>query len=267
MSVWHEASRRLRGHRGTAAMLAGCRITVCAVWLFSSSFLQKRLLASADFSGMPNLWDCFLPIVLTVGLLFLTPLRVQTVWQLGTLSGVLDENDNGFLASCSHLWLWTRAFCLRLLSGICLVVSTAPALLLALSAKALWLRIPPEEESIFPLLTVLHLAILAFAALLLPLRICAARSALPFCFLKMPHEQAFRLFRLSFRLTARHSGSILLLRIICLPAVLFPITGVFVLPVLLTAEQLRCARSWRHMQPRRSGAFARLELHAAEADA
>ncbi|MBR6106464.1 MAG: hypothetical protein IKQ39_00485 [Oscillospiraceae bacterium] len=260
--LWHEASQRLRGKRRSAAVLGAARLTVFLFCLFCGSIVQRLLLCADTFTAGPNRWDLFLLCVPAASLLFVTPLRMQTAWQLGLLSGLLDENDNGFLSGSSALWLWARAIIVRLLSGICLIVSAAPALVLLMAAKGVWLTIPPEQESLLPLLTVLHLAMLTAAAVWLPLRVFAACTALPYCFLKMPHVPAVRVLVLSFRLTAGQTFSVVLMRLLSLPALICPFSAVWVLPTLLTAEQLRASRSWRHMQPRRTGRFSRLELHA-----
>lgn len=260
--LWHEASQRLRGKRRSAAVLGAARLTVFLFCGICGSVIQRLLLPADTFGAGPNLWDLFLPAVLLASLLCVTPLRMQTAWQLGVLSGLLDENDNGFLSCSSSLWLWMRAIAVRLLSGICLTVSAAPALVLMMTAKGLWLSIPPEQESVLPLLTVLHLLMLTCAAVWLPVRVFAACTAIPYCFLKMPHVPAVRVLVLSFKLTAGQTLSIVRMRLLSLPAMICPFSAVFVLPTLLTAEQLRASRSWRHMQPRRTGRFSRLELHA-----
>lgn len=261
--LWHEASRRLRGHRRTAAMIAAARLTVCLLLLLCGSLMQTRLLRGADFTGEPNLWDVFLPCCLLASVLAATPLRVQTAAMIGSDAGILDENDIGFLERSSRLWLWLRALHIRLLGGLSLILSAMPALVLLIAAKGLWLLIPPEQEGLLPLLTVLHLLMLAAAAAWLPLRVFAASTALPYCFLKMPHTAAVKVMLLSFRVTRRQTCGIVMMRLLALPWVLLPVTGVYVLPTLLTAELLRGSRGWRHIQPRHSGRFAGLELHAA----
>ena len=260
--VWHEATRRLRGKRRSAAGAAAAQLAVFLAGAVSGSIVQRLLLRTDSFRGAPNRWDLFLPCFLLGVLICVTPLRVQTAWHFGLLSGLLDENDHGFLADSSRLWLWWRAVRVRLLSGICLIVSAAPALMLIIAAKSVWLTIPAGGESLLPLLTVLHLAMLAAAAVWLPLRVFAAWTALPFCFLKVPHLPAVKILFLSFRLSAQQTLAILLTRLICLPAILCPFTACYVLPTLLTAEQIRAERRWRHLQPRRTGRFSHLELHA-----
>ena len=134
--LWHEASRRLRGHRRTAAMIAAARLTVCLLLLLCGSLMQTRLLRGADFTGEPNLWDVFLPCCLLASVLAATPLRVQTAAMIGSDAGILDENDIGFLERSSRLWLWLRALHIRLLGGFSLILSAMPALVLLIAALA-----------------------------------------------------------------------------------------------------------------------------------
>ncbi|MBQ8920584.1 MAG: hypothetical protein IJ060_00265 [Oscillospiraceae bacterium] len=261
--LWHEAARRLRGHRRDASLIAAVRLSVLLLLLLCGRTAQVRLLPDADFTGAVNLWDLFLPCCLLFSLLAATPLRAQTIMQLGAITGLLDENDIGFLESSSRMWLWLRALHARLLGGFMLLLSAIPALAALVAAKSVWLLIPPEQEGLLPLLTVLHLLMLAAAAFLLPLRVFAACTALPYCFLKMPHASALRVLLLSFRVTRRQTAGIVMMRLLAAPWLLLPVTAIYVLPTLLTAEFIRGSRGWRHMQPRRSGRFAGLELHSA----
>ncbi len=261
--LWHEASRRLRGNRRSAALIAAVRLSVLLMLLLCGSLAQRMLLRDADFTGTPNLWDAFLPGCLLLSLIAATPLRVQTVMQLGRITGLLDENDIGFLERSSRLWLWLRALHVRMLCGLCLILSAMPALVLLTAAKGIWLLIPPEQEGLLPLLAILHLLLLTAVSAWLPLRVFAAGTALPYCFLKMPHASTLRVLLLSFRITRRQTCGITAMRLLALPWLLLPVTAVFALPTLLTAELLRGSRGWRHLQPRRSGRFAGLELHAA----
>lgn len=265
--LWHEAVRRLRMHRRAASVIGAARLITAILCLLSGVLIQNRLTAlnilhANPFSGSPNLWDLFLPAALLTAMLAVTPLRMQTAWQLGRISGTMDENDLGFLACSSSLWLWSRALLVRLTAGCILILSALPALLLYAAAKSIWLITPDTGESLLYLLTVLHLAMLAAAALLLPLRVYAAQTALPYCYLKTPHETAFRVIRMAFRLTKRQSAQIILMRTLCILPLLIPFSAVYVLPTLLTAEQIRCERAFRHLQPRHSSFFSHLELHA-----
>lgn len=268
MRLWHETRRRLRFRRGEAAMLGAAVTVTRLLCLICAYTVQTKIghFAAADAAFRPSLtvWDAFVPAALAVSLIALTPLRVQTAWQLGRISGTLDENDLGFLAQCRSIWLWKRALRVRLtvwLTGLC---ACMPALVLMVAAKTLWLTIPPESESILALLGVLHLAMLAAASMLIPLRICAAATALPFCFLKEPYLPARALFLRAISLTKGQSGAILRMRLVTLPALLIPFSAVAVWPVLLCTEQLRCCHAHRRQQQPSRSRFSRLELHAAD---
>lgn len=254
-------------HRRAASVIGAARLITAILCLLSGVLIQNRLTALpflhiGKFGGAPNLWDIFLPCTLLTALLAVTPLWVQTSWQIGRISGTMDENDLGFLACSSSLWLWSRALLVRLAAACVLILSAFPALLLYAAAKSIWLITPDTGESLLYLLTVLHLGMLAAAALLLPLRVYAAETALPYCYLKMPHESAMRVIRRAFRLTKGQSAQIILMRMLCIVPLLIPFSAVYVLPTLLTAEQIRCERAFRHLQPRHSSFFSHLELHA-----
>lgn len=265
--VLHESARRLKACRRSAAVLGASRYLLRIVGLIAAVVVQNLLrgagLLQADAnSALPNCGDLFLIVSLFFAVLICTPLRIQSDWQIGRLAGTLDDNDLGFLAHSSSFWLWCRAIGNKLLMETVILLSVLPALLLGFTAKCIWLTIPPEDEGLLPLLTVLHLAVLAAAALLLPLRALAASAALPFCFLKTPHESAFRILRSAFRYTRGQSGAILLTRLLCAPLLLIPFSAVRMLPVLLTAEQLRCTAAQRRLAPHPRSRFSGLELHA-----
>lgn len=265
--VLHESARRLKGCRRSAAVLGCARLLLHITCLLSAAILQKllqnsRILPGDNVSPMPNRGDLFLAVSLLAALLACTPLRMQSDWQIGRLAGTLDGNDLGFLAQSGSFWLWCRATGTRLLMQIVILLSALPALLLGAAAKCIWLMIPPDDEGLLPLLTVLHFGFLAAAAVLLPLRCLAASSALPYCYLKAPHESALRILRRAFRYSRGQTGSILLSRAIMMPMMLFPFTAVRTIPVLLASEQLRCLRAERHLEPHPRSRFSGLELHA-----
>lgn len=265
----HEARRRLHENRRSAAMIGAARIIMwfcgcLTAVLTRNTLLGSGILPAESLSAPLNAGDLFLAGTLLTALLAYTPLRVQTAWQLGRIAGTLDGNDLGFLAQSSNLWLWSKGAVLRLLSECLLLLSALPALLLYIAAKSVWLTIQPDEEGLLPLLTVLHLGILAAAALLLPLRCYAAGTALPYCYLKIPHCSAWQIFRLCFRLTRGQTADILLTRLMMLPALLIPFTAVEMLPALLVSEQLRCERLRRQDMPVRLTRFSGMELHACD---
>lgn len=269
----HESARRLKSFRRSAAILGCARLLlklsrlIPAVWLQNELYRTGFLHRSDIAAPFPNRSDVFLTVSLLVMLIGSTPLRIQSDWQIGRLAGTLDGNDLGFLSHCSSLWLWCRACFARLYMQTVILFSALPALLLGFAAKWIWLTIPPEEESILPLLTVLHLGFLAAAAVLLPLRCLAASAALPWCWLKSPHESARRNLRHAFRLSRGQSASILLTRLLLLPALAVPFTAVWALPVLLASEQLRTANAMRRREPLCRTKFSGFELHAYEAPA
>lgn len=272
IGLWHEASRRLRDRRRSAAV-TGAAVYISALLCLLAGCTVQHLLTGSILSQQAysadrlNLWDVFLLCGMLTAVLALTPLRMQSAWVLGGLSGILGRNDLGFLACCGNVWLWSRAIAVRLLAGGLLILSAVPSLLFYAAAKGIWLLIPAEGDSLLPLLTVLHLSIPAASGIFLPLRVLAAETALPYAYLKEPHAPAFRVIAQAFRLTRAQTAGILMMRLLTLPFLLLPFTAVPVLPVLLTAEQLRCARAQRHLQPGTRTVFSHLELHAYDAEA
>ena len=272
IGLWHDAARRLRGQRRSAAVIGTAGYIAAFLCVLSGCMIQGLL--NADIlsvnkyaSGSPNLWDVFLISGMLTAVLALTPLRMQSAWAIGSMTGTLDRNDLGFLACSGSVWLWGRAIAVRLLSGTVLLLSAVPSLLLYVAAKSIWLLIPPDSDSTLALLTVLHLGIPAAAGIWLPLRVLAAETALPFAYLKEPHASAFHVLRNAFRMSRAQTAGILLMRLLTLPFLLIPFTAVWFMPVLLTAEQIRCVRAQRHMQPKGSSLLSHLELHAYEPDA
>ena len=259
MRVWHESARRLRSNRGSAAAAGAARLIAAALCILTLFFLQRMAPFSEAGSLRQDLWCAGVLAVLHAGC---TPLRFRTDRLIGALAGTLDENDLGFLACSNPLWLWFRAYALQMLTALLQAAAWIPPLLLTACTKSLWLLIPPDGERLTEILTVLHTGILAVLAMLLPLRVLAAAAALPYCFLKSPHMPLHTVIRQAFRLTRGQSARILCTRLTVLPLLLLPYPAVRALPVLLAAEQVRCARAQRHLRPRRSSRFSELELHA-----
>ena len=154
--VLHESARRLKSCRRSAAVLGAARYLLRIVTLLSAAAVQNLLrgagLLHDTDTALPNRGDLFLAAALLTALLICTPLRMQTDWQIGRLAGTLDENDLGFLGCSSSLWLWRRALLIRLLSRIWLLMTVLPMCLLLTAAGTVWAMIPPETESILPLL-------------------------------------------------------------------------------------------------------------------
>ncbi len=263
----HEAARRLKPYRRSAAVIGCARLLLTLICLLAAIWTQREfhrtgiLLSNALYEPL-NRSDLFLIGALLIALAACTPLRMQTAWQIGRLAGTLDENDLGFLAQSDSLWLWSRAIGTRLLMQLLIVLSAAPALLCGMVAKCIWLTIPPEQESLLQLMTVLHFGILSAVAILLPLRCLAASTALPYCFLKTPHESALHILQTVFRDTRGQTAGILWNRIFAIPFMMLPFTAVRMIPVLLASEQLRCNIARRHREPPLRTRFSGYELHA-----
>ncbi|HAG13751.1 MAG TPA: hypothetical protein DCG49_07815 [Ruminococcus sp.] len=266
IGLWHEAARRLRRCRRSASVIGASRIIIAILCLLCGYLVQRSMQIHAFLpaSAAQTAWACYIIGAMLTAVCAVTPLRMQTAWQLGRITGTLDQNDLGFLACSKSIWLWRRAWVVRLLTGILLMLSVLPAYVLYAAAKVIWLTVMPEGDDLLPLMTALHLGLLALSALFLPMRILAAETALPYAFLKLPHAAPFQVIRLAFRLSRQKTIQILWMRLIALPFLMLPFTAVYVLPTLLTAEQLRCERVWRHLQPRHASVFRNLELHARE---
>ena len=253
----HEAARRLKSHRGSAALIGAARY-LTAVLCAAAGVLSQRAV-----QALPQVQPWFPAAALLTAAAALTPLRIQSDWQIGRLTGTLDENDLGFLACSSSLRLWCKAIRLRVLVSVLLVISLLPACLLYAAARGVWLTAPLLTEGMLPVLTVLHLGFLAAVSLWLPLRVCAASAAVPFCCLKTPHHASAGILRAAFRLSRGQTAEIVLMRLRIAPLLLLPFPAIGLLPVLLAAEQIRFARTLRHQKPKDSSVYAGLELHAA----
>lgn len=256
----HEAVRRLKPYRRSAAVIGAAQYLTAALCLLAGAVTEQAV------RELPQAAPFYLPAALLTASAARTPLHIQSGWQLGRLTGTLNENDLCFLSCSSSLWLWGRALLLRLTADILLMLSLIPACLLYAAAKSVWLTALPQQEDLLTVLTVLHLGFLAAAALLLPLRTYAASAALPFCILKMPHLPLQQILRTAFRLSRGQTAVTVFGRICTAPLLPMPFTAVTALPVLLTAEQIRFANAWRHQQSGSRNAFSGLELHAAEPD-
>lgn len=254
----HEAARRLKPYRRSAAVIGAARYLTAVLCLLAGYMTQHTV------QTFPQLRQWYLPAAILTAAAARTPLHIQSDWQTGRLCGTLNENDLGFLACSSSLWLWGKAFLLRLTVSFLQMLSLLPASLLYAAAKSIWLTAPALQEDMLTVLTVLHLGFLAAAALWLPLRVYAASAALPFSLLKTPHLPARQILRTAFRLSRGQTAAILFLRLGTAPFLLLPFTAVTALPVLFAAEQIRFANAWRHQHPGCRTFFSELELHAAE---
>ena len=242
--LWRGTHSRLRRYRKDIVILGTARGIVALLCAFAGMLMQ---IPFTSVQHVPQVNDIVLMSAMLFSLLTAAPMRIETVRHLGGLTGVLDEDDRGFLNCSSKLWLWQRAAVLRLLWGMIFLCAWIPFLLLAMAAKVIWLTMPASGEELLPLLTVLHFLLLLPAAAWLPVRVCAAGTALPFSLLKMPQYSCFAQLRLAFRLTHRQTLAIILLRLVCLPALLLPFPAVSVLPTLLSSELLRYQREIRRI--------------------
>ena len=150
MRLLHEASRRLKSDRRSAAVIGCARLILYLISAAAAGRAQDSLrscgyLTARIDAAQPNGSDLFLIGTMLFVLLACTPLRMQTAWQTGRLAGTLDENDLGFLAQSGSVWLWCRAIGTRLLMQILILLSALPVLLLGFAAKCIWLTIPPES--------------------------------------------------------------------------------------------------------------------------
>ena len=242
MSVRPTAPDALQQRRGDLFLIGGSRLLLSGMCLAVGFWLQQRtapLLAEPVITGLLQGADLFLLGSLLLFGLLRIPLRVQTDWHIGFLTGALNSSDLGFLRLSKPLWLWGRAAAVRALAALLLLAAWMPSFGLLTAAKCIWAGLSPESESILPLLCVLHLLLLTAAALWLPLRVHAAKTALPFCFLKNPHRSAFFVLADALRRTKHRTGGIFKGRLLCQPLLLIPPVNMVVLPRLLAAEMLR----------------------------
>lgn len=248
MNVWRRAGSCLRVHKRSAGILAAAELCLLLMLTGTGYFLQQSLLhgnllgslSSAPAGG----WELWLGGCLLTAVLVLTPVRVQSAWMLGEMTGVLDENDIGFLQCSGNLWLWRRMLAARLLLTGRLLLSLLPAVT-AWTAGGVLMRLMPVWRDGFPaLLAAAHLRAAGIGLLALPLRVLGAWLALPFCFLKTPHRSARETVRNAVRLSRHHSGMLLLRRGICLPLLLVPPAAFLLLPRLAASELLWASRRW-----------------------
>ena len=246
MSAWQTACASLRGKHGDVLLIGGTRTLLswlCLIFCVWAELRLHRLLEMPVISGWLSAEDLFLISVLAAAALIQLPLRIQTDRQIGRLTASLDGCDLGFLRLSSNVWLWARAVPVRLLAGLLGLLAWLPSFLLLTAAKSLWQTVPPDTESILPLLGVLHLLLFAAAALFLPLRMYAVSAALPLSFLKSPHRSAFFVLHDAFRRTKHCTFRIIAGRLLCFPLILLPPFGVIVLPRLLAAEMTLSAEN------------------------
>ena len=235
--LWQCAGKRLSRHRGTLMLLGIGRLLTGLLGLCMSVLI-----------GRTSDSNTALLTALLLMLLAAAPMRTETARQLCDLTGVLTEDDRGFLDQSSRIGLWKQAAARRLLLRGMLLLAFLPAILLAMSARVIWLTMEPGGDALLPLLTILHLLLLVGPALLLPLRVYTAETALPFVLLKMPECGLHTQLRMIFRLSRGQMLPVLMTRLCCLPAILLPYPGAWLLPTLLGTELMRYHRRHRMMQ-------------------
>ncbi len=235
--LWRCAGKRLGRHRGTLVLLGIGRLLTGLLGLCMS-----LLIGSASDSNAAMLTAMLLM------LLAAAPMRTETARQLCDLTCVLTEDDRGFLDQSSRLGLWKHAALLRLLLRGMLLLAFLPAILLAMTARVIWLTMELGSDALLPLLTILHLLLLIAPAMLLPLRVFTAETALPFVLLKAPECDLRAQLRMIFRLSRGQMLPVLITRLCCLPAILLPYPGAWLLPTLLGTELMRYHRRHRMLQ-------------------
>ena len=192
MTGWKRAGRCLEGHAAETAVPVLAELFIAVIMLIAGGFLQHclteaGLLCGGGGIGLTDLW---LPGCLLAGMLAQTPLMVTRTRLLAELTGVLTEDDRGFLGCCTDWWLWLRLIRVRLRLAGMLLLSVLPSFLLLTAARTVLLLSVGREEAILPLMTAVHLLLAGIGTVLLPLRVTAAAAAMPLCFLKNPHQPA-----------------------------------------------------------------------------
>lgn len=262
MTAWKGACAAFKGRHAETVLIGGARLLLSGLCLALGIWAESRLhtlLTAPLVPGWLSGADLFLLCCLFTAAPVQLPLRLQTDRQIGLRTGTLNESDLGFLRLSSPLWLWGRALPVYWLHGLLLALSWLPSPALLTAAKALWMQIPPDTESLLPLLGVLHLGMLSLAAVWLPCRCFSAAAALPLAYLKNPHRSACFVLRDAFRRTRHRTAEILLRRLLLLPAVLFFPAGIAVYPRILAADMLAAAADDRTARTkiRRGLAFSR----------
>lgn len=256
MTGWKRAGRCLEGHAAETAVPVLAELFIAVIMLIAGGFLQHclteaGLLCGGGGVGLTDLW---LPGCLLAGMLAQTPLMVTRTRLLAELTGVLTEDDRGFLGCCTDWWLWLRLIRVRLRLAGMLLLSVLPSFLLLTAARTVLLLSVGREEAILPLMTAVHLLLAGIGTVLLPLRVTAAAAAMPLCFLKNPHEPAKAVLREAFAVSRRNAPRLVLRRAVILPAILFPPAAVTLLPRLRAAELLDTAHAERRQSAqKRSG--------------
>lgn len=210
---------------------------------------QSALLPADAYTGAITPWDCFLPVMLLGSAVITAPLRNGTDRWVGTVTGVLNECDCGFLDCSGTGWLWARRVGVTLFAHIMWLLGCLPSLLLFFGAGICIRYAASLADSFIALLTALHLLVGGFLLLILPLRLWCSMAALPLCYLKQPHRSVFALWRFSLRCTKGIWGRLLGNRLLTLPMLLLPFYGFIAFPRLLASEMLLCDAARQQFVP------------------
>ena len=248
MSAWQRAGSCLRANRRGVRILAAAELSLSTMLLLTGWILQRmmqdrHLLGSAG-TGRICGWDLWLSGFLLAALLTLTPIRVQSAWILGEMTGVLDDNDTGFLRCSRNTSLWGKMLAARLLIAAGLLLSLLPTAAAWTAAGIIWRLMPLWHDAYPALLAAAHLLLAGAGLLMLPLRVLRAWLALPLCFLKTPHRSAGDIVRNALLLSRHAGGRLLLCRGILLPLMLVPPAAALFLPRLAASELLWANRRW-----------------------
>lgn len=251
LAIWKRAERLNDSRKQEMAMLTALRMMLDLFLLMLGCIAQNALRAHLTPASLLqthlNLWDFFALASITGGCLISAPLRTFSAWRMAEISGLLDECDRGFLKCSSKIWLWTRWGIVQLLLMLLILISLIPAAACFRMANAIFLTAVQCTDSTFILLFTAHLWLFGMLSLYLPLRISAAATALPLCYLKSPHYRLYLLILQSFAVTRGDTAVILLRRLLCLPMALLPMTALRILPTLRIAELLTVRRRLTHL--------------------
>lgn len=247
MSGWKAAGYRLRPYRRQAWIPAAAELMLLSAALVTGACVQQQLagagvLAPDRLAGGGSLWELFLPLCLLTSAAALTPLHVQRAWICGEISGVLDADDLGFLQASSSLWLWGRYLAVRLAWVSLTGLSFLPGFAALTLARAVMQTAAAEPDAFPALLTAAHLLLSAAGSLLLPMRLLAAGTALPFCFLKTPHLRVRDILSDAFKCSRKHWFFLSGRRILLFPLLMLPPFSLHLSPRLLTAEMIEASR-------------------------
>ncbi len=246
--LWHEAKDKLSAHQRAAAVFGAVWIIFLLLRTLFGCAAEQYLrgagwLSQTSFCGSgAGIWDVFAVCWTLSSLLLSVPLQTMSMWWLGETVGVLNASDCGFLSCSSRLWLWRRVLRVRLMFSLMLGISVLPSgILFCLSARMLQSTVGLYDGT-WGLLLTAHCLLAAILMLWLPLRLLAAQTALPLCYLKSPHFRPFTIIMQAIAATRGETFGLLMRRLCCVPLLICPMTALVTLPTMLTAEFLTAHR-------------------------